>query len=73
MNDFNALLASVPRGEEAAEGFREIWTRFGLWSPITVRHKLTEMADVGAIQRKVVPIPGGTKHLYFRPIEAISA
>jgi predicted transcriptional regulator len=67
VTDIEKLLRVVPVGEESAETALQIWQRFGLWAPTTIRYKLNHLAAYGRIKRKSHRAPkGGETYLYYR-------
>ena len=63
------LLKFVPNGESNAISARIIWEQLGMWSILSVRHKLNEMAAAGTIRRKKIEQAGGPLYLYFKQLD----
>jgi hypothetical protein len=61
------LLELIPTGEENAVSSLLLWRQLGLWSPVSIEHKLNEMAAEGLIERKRGRYSGRETSLYFRP------
>ena len=70
MPDIERLWTAIPVGEDRAETAAEIWRRYDLGAPSSVRQRLNQLAAEGRIKRKVRPMPSGAKmYLYYRAAE----
>jgi hypothetical protein len=68
---FRDLLELVPTGEENAVSSLLLWRQLGLWSHVSIKRKLNEMAAAGLIERKRGRYSGRATSLYFRPRAAL--
>jgi hypothetical protein len=64
---YRDFLELTPRGEENAVSSLLLWRQLGLWSHVSIKRKLNEMAAAGLIERKRGKYSGRETSLYFRP------
>jgi hypothetical protein len=67
LSEYVILLQNIPFGEENALPARTIWQKLDLWSHQGIKRKLGEMAQQGAIYRKIVPgTRANERNVYYR-------
>jgi hypothetical protein len=60
------LLELVPIGEDNAVSGLLLWKQLNMWSPVSIKHNLQQMADKGLIERKRVLRGPHETNLYFK-------
>ena len=60
------LLRLLPIGEENAVSARMIWQQLGVWSVLSIRSRLNQMAAAGRIRRKEVKQASRSVFHYYR-------